>query len=176
MQDNEIQGLLEISMQADSYLRSLSINHYLSMPLYLCSDCQSGADLLKMLTSQGLVISPNWLYLVPFQSSFEEIIQNRIAHDNYPQDTHWLDYILDKYLNDIQTLENDFEVESYSVSIHDLLRCYTIGIPHSDNLDETPLSVLFAALRSMIAKRLIKENMIAIRNGVTPKHKIENYF
>ncbi len=61
MRDNKIQGYLELSMQADNYLRSLSVNHYLDLPLYEMSLLSYLAlNSIDLLTKQGLIISPNW--------------------------------------------------------------------------------------------------------------------
>ncbi|MCR1932869.1 hypothetical protein [Enterococcus gallinarum] len=176
MRDNKIQGYLELSMLADTYLRSLSINHYLDLPLYEMSLVISGAQLIDLLTKRGLIISPNWLYQVPFHSSFEEIIEERMAHDNYNSSTHWLDYLLTKYLQDKESFDSPFTIDSHETCLNSLLKFYTIGKPNSKNLDETPLIVLFTALRAIIAKRLIKENINDIRHSRSPLNDIEAYF
>ncbi|WP_270291006.1 hypothetical protein, partial [Enterococcus casseliflavus] len=176
MRDNKIQGYLELSMQADNYLRSLSINHYLDLPLYEMSHVISGAQLFDLLRKRGLIISPNWLYQVPFQASFEEIIEGRKVHDKYKSDTHWLDYLLEKYIKDKDSLDTPFMLDSHKTSINSLLAFYTIGKPGSKNLDETPLYVLFTALRAIIAKRLIKENIRDIRQSRSPLNDVKAFF
>lgn len=147
-----------LSMQADNYLRSLSINHYLDFPLYEMSLDISGSQLIDLLTKQGLIISPNWLYQVPFQSSFEE----RMTHDKYNSDTHWLDYLLEKYLQDKESFDTSFTIDSHETCINSLLKFYTIGKPNSKNLGEIPLIVLFTALRAIITKRLITRRISTI--------------
>ena len=176
MRDNKILGYLELSMQADNFLKSLSINHYLPIPLYETAHILSGDQLFKELTEQGLIISPNWLYHVPFQASFEEMIEERKTLDNYSSDCHWLDYLLDKFIKDKDSLDTPFVIESYETSINSLLAYYTIGLPDSKNLDETPLIVLLIALRALIAKRLIRENIIDIQHSRGPLHDIRPYF
>ena len=61
-----------------------------------CHFVISGAQLIDLLTKQGLIISPNWSLPSSFQSSFEEMIEERMAHDKYNSDTHWLDHLLEK--------------------------------------------------------------------------------
>ena len=136
----------------------------------------SGAQLFDLLRKRGLIISPNWLYQVPFQASFEEIIEGRKVHDKYKSDTHWLDYLLEKYIKDKDSLDTPFMLDSHKTSINSLLAFYTIGKPDSKNLDETPLYVLFTALRAIIAKRLIKENIRDIRQSRSPLNDVKAFF
>ncbi|MBO1103847.1 hypothetical protein FQT01_00765 [Enterococcus faecalis] len=166
MQDNEIQGFLELALDYDYMLDSFTLNQHFPYPLRLLKT-ENGEELWNMLEilNFSIISCPFVLKNTPFRSFHEEIIICIEQDIQYNGTTHWLDYLINKLDNDTSNFGSSTFPTHTNFTFKEFLSSYRLtrsDIP----LGNLPDLFTFVYCAKIIQdKYKIRENIKALRKN-----------